>query len=94
MKDTITEYQFTDEMIKHGFSYEGTKALFEHLTMFEEDCDQELEFDPIAFRCDFNEYENFEELKNDYDVEDLEELQNNTTVIKIPNSERLIIQAY
>ena len=91
MKDTITEYQFTDEMIKHGFSYEGTKALFEHLTMFEEDCDQELEFDPIAFRCDFNEYENFEELKNDYDVEDLEELQNNTTVIQIPNSERLII---
>ena len=94
MKDTITQYQFTDEMVKHGFSYEGTKALFEHLTMFEEDCDQELEFDPIAFRCDFNEYENFEELKNDYDVEDLEELQNNTTVIEIPNSERLIIQAY
>ncbi len=94
MKDTITQYQFTDEMLKHGFSYEGTKALFEHLTQFEEDCDHELEFDPIAFRCEFNEYENFEELKNDYNVEDLEELQNNTTVIEIPNSERLIIQAY
>ena len=94
MKDTITSSQFTDEMRKHGFSYEGTKALFEHLTMFEEDCDQELEFDPIAFRCDFNEYENFEELKKDYEVEDLEELQNNTTVIEIPNSEGLIIQAY
>jgi len=94
MKDTITSSQFTDEMIKHGFSYEGTKALFEYLTMLEEDCDHELEFDPIAFRCDFNEYENFEELKNDYEVEDLEELQNNTTVIEIPNSERLIIQAY
>lgn len=94
MKDTITEYQFTDEMRKHGFSYEGTKALFEYLTQFEEDCDQEIEFDPISFRCDFNEYENFEELKKDYEVEDLEELQNNTTVIEIPNSERLIIQAY
>ena len=94
MKDTITSSQFTDEMRKHGFSYEGTKALFEYLTQFEEDCDQELEFDPIAFRCDFNEYEDFEELKKDYEVEDLEELQNNTTVIKIPNTERLIIQAY
>ena len=94
MKDTITEYQFTDEMRKHGFSYEGTKALFEYLTQFEEDCDQEIEFDPISFRCDFNEYENFKELKKDYEVEDLEELQNNTTVIEIPNSERLIIQAY
>lgn len=94
MKDTITSSQFTDEMRKHSFSYEGTKALFEYLTQFEEDCDQEIEFDPIAFRCDFNEYENFEELKKDYEVEDLEELQNNTTVIEIPNTERLIIQAY
>jgi hypothetical protein len=23
MKDTITAYQFSDEMIEHGFSYEG-----------------------------------------------------------------------
>ena len=47
MKDTINEHQFVDEMSKknHGFSYEGAKALFEHLTQYEEDCDQELEFD-------------------------------------------------
>ena len=34
MKDTITESQFVDEMSKkdHGFSYDGAKALFEHLT--------------------------------------------------------------
>ena len=94
MKDTITEHTFTDEMIKHGFSYEGTKALFDYLTMLEEDCAQEFEFDPIAFRCDFNEYENFEKLKNDYDVESIEELEGKTSVITIPNSERLIIQAY
>jgi hypothetical protein len=25
--DTISEYQFSNEMIKHGFSYEGAKAL-------------------------------------------------------------------
>ena len=94
MKDTITEHTFTDEMIKHGFSYEGTKALFDYLTMLEADCAQDFEFDPIAFRCDFNEYENFEELKNDYDVENIEELEGKTSVITIPNSERLIIQAY
>ena len=46
MKDTINESQFVDEMSKkqHGFSYEGAKALFEHLTQYEEDCDKELEF--------------------------------------------------
>ena len=53
MKDTIRHYQFTDEMIKHGFSYEGSKALFDYFEQYEEDCDQEVEFDPIAFRCDF-----------------------------------------
>tara|TARA_R110002012_G_scaffold272995_1_gene458805 strand:- start:47 stop:334 length:288 start_codon:yes stop_codon:yes gene_type:complete len=95
MKDTITEYTFTDEMIKHGFSYEGTKALFEHLEQYEEDTDHELEFDPIAFRCDFDEYENLKEVQENYtDIKDLEDLKNHTTVIEIPNTERLIIQAY
>jgi len=95
MKDTITEYQFTDEMTKHGFSYEGTKALFEYLTQFEEDCDQELEFDPIAFRCDFDEYENLKEVQENYeDIKDLDDLRDHTTVIEIPNSDGLIIQAY
>ncbi len=96
MKDTITQSQFVDEMSKkqHGFSYDGAKALFEHLTQYEEDCDKELEFDPIAFRCEYSEYNNLEEVKNDYDVEDLEHLEQNTIVIKVPNSEKLIIQAY
>jgi len=95
MKDTITEYTFTDEMIKHGFSYEGTKALFEYLEQYEEDTDHELEFDPIAFRCDFDEYENLKKVQENYtDIKDLEDLRNHTTVIEIPNTERLIIQAY
>tara|TARA_S200002703_G_scaffold61464_1_gene53348 strand:- start:22 stop:303 length:282 start_codon:yes stop_codon:yes gene_type:complete len=93
MKDTITEHQFTDAMIS-SFSYEGTKALFEYLTQLEEDCDQELEFDPIAFRCDFSEYENFEKLKQEYDVESMEELEQKTTVIDIPETDGFIIQNY
>ena len=32
--------------------------------------------------------------KNEKDIESLEDLQNHTTVIEIPNSDRLIIQAY
>jgi len=95
MKDTITQSNFTNEMIKHGFSYKGSNALFEYLTQYEEDCDQELEFDPIAFRCDFDEYENLKEVKNNYDdIKNLDDLRNHTTVIEIPNTERLIIQAY
>ena len=96
MKDTITEYTFTDTMIKHGFSYEGTKALFEHLEQYEQDCDHELEFDPIAFRCEYHEFEDLEEARDNYsnDFNTLDELRDRTTVIEIPKSKRLIIQAY
>ena len=97
MKDTIQEYQFVNEMSgkDHGFSYHGAKALFEHLTQFEEDCGTDIEFDPIAFRCDFDEYDNLKEVQDNYnDIETLEDLRNHTTVIEIPDSERLIIQAY
>tara|TARA_R110002020_G_scaffold203725_1_gene407500 strand:- start:393 stop:680 length:288 start_codon:yes stop_codon:yes gene_type:complete len=95
MKDTVTEHTFTNEMIKHGFSYEGTKALFEYFEQYEQDCDTELEFDPIAFRCQYDEYENIEEVKKNYqDIETLEDLEQNTTVIQIPDSDKLIISAY
>jgi hypothetical protein len=97
MKDTVTEYQFIDTMAQkqHGFSYEGAKALFEYFEQYEQDTGEEMEFDPIAIRCDFDEYESLEDIKKSYqNIETLEDLQNNTTVIEIPNSDRLIIQAY
>ena len=97
MKDTVTEYQFIDTMAQaqHGFSYEGAKALFEYFEQYEQDTGEEMEFDPIAIRCDFDEYESLEDVKQNYqDIETLEDLQNHTTVIEIPNSDRLIIQAY
>ena len=97
LNQEITESQFVDEMSKkdHGFSYDGSKALFEHLTQYEEDCDHELEFDPIAFRCEYDEYDNLKKVKENYqDIKNLDDLRNHTTVIEIPNSEKLIIQAY
>jgi hypothetical protein len=97
MKDTVTEYQFVDIMAQkqHGFSYEGAKALFQYFEQYEQDTGEEMEFDPIAIRCDFDEYESLEDIKKSYqDIESLEDLQNHTTVIEIPNSDRLIIQAY
>ena len=95
MKDTINIYHFSDAMIEHGFSYEGAKALFEYFEQYEQDTGEEMEFDPIAFRCSFDEYENLQEIKKNYkNIETLEDLQNHTTVIEIPDSDRLIIQAF
>ncbi len=58
MKKTITEYEFIDTMTEqgNGFTYDGAKLLFDYLEMLEEDCGTEIDFDPIAFRCDFSEY--------------------------------------
>ena len=97
MKDTVTEYQFVDTMAQkqHGFSYEGAKALFEYFEQYEQDIGEEMEFDPIAIRCEFDEYESLEDVKKSYqDIKTLEDLQNHTTVIEIPETDRLIIQAY
>jgi hypothetical protein len=69
---------------KNSFSYEGAKALFEYL---EEATDNggEVEpdnYDPVAWCCEFSEYADLDELKENYDsIESMEDLQNNTIVI-------------
>ena len=88
MIDTVTEYQFTDEMVKHGFSYDGTKVLFEYLEEIE---DEYTEFDPVGIRCEFSEYDNLEEIQKDYGNLSIAELREYTTVLEIPNTDRLII---
>ena len=98
MIDTISEYQFTDWFMKHrpnNFSYEGTKALFDYLTELEEDCGQPMEFDPIAFCCEYDEYDSIEECLKQYDdIDTIEELRDNTTVIDIEGSQAIIIQTF
>ena len=70
MKDTITENTFISEMSKkdHGFSREGAKVLFEHLIQFEEDCETDIKFDPIAFRCEYDEYKNLKEVQDNIKI--------------------------
>jgi hypothetical protein len=97
MKDTITAHQFVDTMAQaqHGFTREGARALFEYFEQYEQDCDMQLEFDPVGIRCDFDEYESLEDIKENYqDIETIEDLRDRTIVIEIPNSDRLIIQAF
>ena len=96
---TITKSQFRDAFHDTGrgeqFSYEGLGALFDYLEQFEDDTGEQMEFDVIALCCEFAEYSDFEELQSDYaDVETMEELRDNTTVIEIDGSDGFIIQQY
>ena len=97
MKQTLNEFDFKNEFKKirpDNFSYDGLTALYDYLIQYEEDCGTELEFDPIAYCCEFSEYENFKEVKQNYDIKSFKELEDNTTVLKIPNTSRFIIQNY
>ena len=97
MIDTITEDKFIDEMIKHGFSYDGSNALFNYLEQLEEDCDIKIEFDPIAFRCDYDEYDNLKQCLTAYsslELKTINDLEDHTQVIEVPNSNKIIIQAF
>ena len=100
MKQYISKYHFTNwflssDTYKNNFSYEGLHSLFHYLEQFEEDMGKEIEFDPVAICCEYSEYENFEEIKNNYDcIENYEDLENNTSIIEIENTNRLIIQDF
>ena len=97
MKQTMNEFDFKNKFKKirpDNFSDQGLSVLYNHLIQFAEDTGEELDFDPIAYCCEFSEYENYIELKKDYDVDGFGILELNTTVLKIPNTSGFIIQNY
>jgi len=70
-------------MGRDNFSYDGAKALMEYLESVAEDTGEPMEYDPIAYCCDFAEYKDINELNKDgYDFETLEEVGDKTAVIE------------
>ena len=99
MISTISQYDFVDAFKRlrpNNFSYEGLLALFDWFEMLEEDCDQKIELDVIAICCDFSEYHDLKEFQNDYgdEYESLEDIENNTLLIKVDYEDRFIIQQF
>ena len=102
MKQYISKYHFTNwflssDTYKNNFSYEGLNSLFDYLEQFEEDMGKEMEFDPVAICCEYSEYENLEEIKNNYssvEINNIDDLRYHTNVIEIDDSDKLIIQDF
>lgn len=98
MKTTIQEHDFIHcEVLKNNFSYHGRIALFDYLEQLEEELSMDFEFDPICIRCQYSEYKNIQEFWADYDryeYQCLEDIEENTTVIYIQNSESFIIEQF
>ena len=98
MKTTIEYNDFVNcNALKNAFSYAGRVALFEYLEQLEQECETELDFDPVAIRCDFTEYANIADFWQDYDryeYQCIENIEDATSVIYIPDSDAFIIQQF
>ena len=102
MKQSVTRFDFVDwfrgsDTYKRNFSYDGLNSLFDYFEELEEDMGQEIDFDPIAICCEFSEYENLNEIKENYssvEINNIDDLRYHTSVIEIEDTDRLIIQDF
>ena len=103
MKQTVSFYDFELAFERVGqsdkFSYEGLKALFDWLEEYEDSTGDEVELDVIALCCEFSEYEDLKEFNENYGSDNskyysIEQIETETLVIPIENSEGFIIQDF
>ena len=69
MKPTLSTNQAANILAEDQnstFTRAGAFALVEYLEQMEEDCGTEMEFDAVAIRCDFAEYDSALECAVDY----------------------------
>lgn len=69
MKETLTTHEIACKLREDnnaGWSFDGALALAEYLEELESDSGQEMEFDRVAIRCDFSEYEGLRQWAEDY----------------------------
>ena len=60
MKSTLNTHEAISLLMADenaAWTMAGARALVEHLEQVEEDCGEETEFDRVALRCEFNQYE-------------------------------------
>jgi len=94
MKTEMTTYECAKALTHDEYASwtrSGAFALVEYLEQMEDDCGTQIEFDPVALRCEFSEYDNAIEAAKAYTSEftteeaALEYLEDHTTVINHAN---------
>lgn len=101
MKTEMTTYECAKALTHDDYANwtrSGAFALVEYLEQIEEGCGTQIEFDPVALRCEFSEYDTAIEAAQVYTSEftteeaALEYLEDHTTVINHANG--LIVQDF
>ena len=99
MKNTINfsyfRNWFLNSQYKNNFSIEGLSSLYNYLVDLEEDQNTEFNFDPVAFACEYSEYDSLQEIIENYNsIDNIQDLENNTSIIPVVGTDRLIIQNF
>ncbi len=99
MYNTVNFSQFCDSFsggYKDNFTYEGKRALFDYIEELEESGDiEEIELDPIALCSEYSEFDDLKEIQKQYsDIKSIDDLKNQTTVIEVGSTGRIITQDY
>ena len=102
MYTRVTEDNFRNTFLtsanySENFSYSGLTALYDYFSELEDELGESIEFDYISIAGEYSEL-TIDELRDNYfidkDIDVIEYLQENTIVIEIENSDRVIIQDY
>ena len=101
----LTRSDFTDALRRDEYaswSYQACHALYDYLEELSEGIGEDIEFCPVAIRCDWNEY-SLEDFANDYsnlkeeeetDKEFAERMQEERTTIIWLDNTNIIAQAF
>ena len=74
MKNTLNTYEAASLLMDDdnaAWSMAGAYALAEYLEQIEEDCGAEIEFDCVALRCEYSEYESPQEWARYYFTDEM-----------------------
>jgi len=84
---------FKDMNRMDNFSPEGLRALFAFFEQLEDDTGEPMDLDVIAICCDFSE-EPLEDVLENYSLESLDELNDDTVVVAELDSGNVVYQVF
>jgi glycine/D-amino acid oxidase-like deaminating enzyme len=94
MYKTVTVYEMISDLMCDEYaawSPQGARALAEYWEDLSEELGEDLEWDRVAMRCCFSEYESIEEAMKAYSIDRHEnDLRHNTTVIDCENGHVIV----
>jgi hypothetical protein len=96
MKYTLSKFDFMDWMQQNPnnpFSYNALEILWDYLNEYEQDASEEIEYDPISFRCDFCE-QSLEDIISDNEIildENMTEEEKYETVLNFLRDETTVL---